>query len=1086
MKLYSSRIIYCLFALSLLFSCEPEIQAPPMGKQYKDNKEERSTVQFMFNDSSYGGIKTKTSLGSGVETIFSGAVLAAYNSSTGNLDSYIELSSSQLCSTIEMELPTGVVYDFFLLGNMWLIDKESGNTAPPIIPARVEEMRDFEYRLDGKDVGKGLRNETFGEVSDYGLPLCWSESGVDPFNGNVIDIEMTRLFSKLNLTIDHSGLAGTSLEDFVNGSIKIRSSNCKLRPFDSNGSTATASEDILDIGDYDSVMENSLSKTFVFYVPENMNGDLLSENSDPDKKTMETVAEAVGEEASKYLTYIEFSGTLSGVGTGIEGDIVYRFFMGKDAVRNFDVPRNSTMNVTLSFNAESVFSASWKIDSGDMVDDRAFFLSGELAGRLPENKVIAVRKNRAGTFNLNICLGEDGENIVGEAKLVNPGYKAEALNDFAWTSNILSSSGEDSVEEARVQLASVGVSVVYADGTFEFAVTEQSLFRTGVEVPVVFTLYPGGKQTTAVIKTFEDISYREASKRSLSSSFTVAQSRNLSFSGLMGDNLYYCSDQTQVTGHSYENEHSNNRQWKTTNDLSAPFVMCAVDDDGEIILPYKDYSLYETQKISTSESLNVYAFYPNDFKSTTGPYKDTASEGSIIVCTDDVHNDGLIEIPLRITMPVLDDDFYVEKTATPLLFVDGSEIPMIVFHDCDTDNSIPYKKFDPVLYDALIKPNSSYSDDTPWMDCVEFDDERGSIYIARTTYTDTDGTVKNIEDLELYSENEYYMDLGYLSINENLTVNVNFPHSRGIWAYFLQPKIQGSGTNSYNNMSYFSKASETDSIYYGISDLYFATCDTVYNKASHTGEVYTLKDDKVSPVVHFETKRGNLKYIFRQAEQPSYIEYMSYDGADKGESDSTLVHRYFPGWLQVPYGEHSFNIAATNRWDGRTINYTHTFTFNYELQLMQFIMYRKSYDPKQGWLYFVPEKNAYYLSQNGGEPTVSSMLEVLGTNEWMNHVYILKAFKNPNTMAYQYNYGSTWTKFTYYKDYYDVTKYDSSAKAWTETLAKSEFGNSSVEWIPRFGLDDVLGSDLVNDPAVTGSEYLRVKLRGDRIGYCFQ
>lgn len=277
MKSYNCiRKMYYLLSLAMLLSCEPEIQAPPIGIRQTETDAERSTVLFALNDTSYG-VTTRTSLGSGVETIFSGAVLAAYNCSTGCLDSYIELSSSELGSTVGMELPTGVEYDFFLLGNIWLIDKESGETALPLIPARVEEMKDFTYRLDGEDADEGYRNETFSEVSSYGLPLCWSVTGVNPSSEDVIDIKMTRLFSKLNLTIDHSGLVGTSLEDFVNGSVKIRSSNCKLTPFDSTGSKADSDKDILDIGDYDSVMENSLSKTFVFYVPENMKGDLLPE-----------------------------------------------------------------------------------------------------------------------------------------------------------------------------------------------------------------------------------------------------------------------------------------------------------------------------------------------------------------------------------------------------------------------------------------------------------------------------------------------------------------------------------------------------------------------------------------------------------------------------------------------------------------------------------------------------------------------------------------------------------------------------------------------------------------------------------------
>jgi len=1039
-------------------------------------------------DNSLYDIRTKTSLGDGVESVFSGAVLAAYNSSTGTLDSYKELPPSSLGETFEMELPKGVSYDFFLIGNLWLIDKESGEKTIPLIPARSEDMRNFSYRIDGKDEEDGgkRRRESFSEVSKYGLPLCWSASSVEIPKDGAVEIRMTRLFSRLNLTIDHSGLTGTSLEDFVNGSVRVRSSNCRLRPFSPSGSKAESPEDVLDIGDYDSVMENALSKTFVFYVPENMNGTLLPDNGNPRDKTPEKVAEVVGEGASKFLTYIEFTGKLTGSGTGLEGDVVYRFFLGKDATKNFDVPRGETIGVSLSFNAESLFSADWKVDGSAAVDGRDFFLSGDLAGKLPDGKMIAVRANRPGTFNLNLCLGENGENIVNKAKLTDPGYEAESLSDFAWTSNILSASGKDENEAARLSLEALGISVSYSEGTFTFAVTDKSLFRKEVEVPVTFTLYPGGKTVSAVIKTMQDLKYYERMNKSFSKDFNVAQKRTLRFNGLAGSKVYYYSDQAHIEGHNYENEHSNNRQWKASNDLSAPFVKCVVDESGEIIPPYKDYSLYEDQTIGPTDPLGVYAFYPNDFKGTTGPYKDTISEGAIMACTDDVHNDGVFSIPLSITMPVLVDDFYNEGRI-PLLSVDGKEWYVNnVFRDCYSNASLHYSSFDPVLYDALIKPKVSFSDGDPWMSCVEFAPERSAVYIARTTYTDTDGTVKNIEDLELSTSLYGYYFMGNLSINENLTVYVNFPHGRLLKAYLFQPRMTGGSSSTSNNVSYFNRETETDSVSYCVSDVYLATCDTAYNKVSHRGECFRLSNDEsVKPVVHLKNRGGLVRYSFYTEEQPKQIEYVKYEYPDKEESDSVVVREYFPGWMQVPYGEHSFVVSATNRWDGRTIDYVHSFTFNYNLNLGQVMMFRPSYySGDEARLYMVPKRNAYYLLRYGGESYAYKMMEVLGTNEWMNHLYFQKAFRVSNSKAYQYDFGNTWTRFVFSTHTYDVKTYNSSAAKWTSALAKQNFEDNNATWLSICTLD---GGFTSSDSAdVTGSKYLSVSVSTERLGYCVQ
>ena len=112
-------------------------------------------------------------------------------------------------------------------------------------------------------------------------------------------------------------------------------------------------------------------------------------------------------------------------------------------------------------------------------DGREFFLSGDLAGRLPEGKEIVVRKNRPGTFGLNLVLEAGGTNRIGSATLVDSGYEPSSLADFAWTSDFWSA-GHNAVDEPRrAELAELGISVSYSDGKFSFSVTDPSKFVTG-------------------------------------------------------------------------------------------------------------------------------------------------------------------------------------------------------------------------------------------------------------------------------------------------------------------------------------------------------------------------------------------------------------------------------------------------------------------------------------------------------------------------------------------------------------------------------------------------------------------------------
>ena len=202
--------------ISAAVSCDPN----PLPVRFAGGGD--GSVQL--NIDADGGHRLKSSLGSGIEEVFTGAALGVYDSATGLLAAEVEIPADKLGGSMLISLPMGRTYDFYLLGNLRLME-DDGSWVLPQFPATSAEMDSFSYRLDGGEADTGLRRENFAEVSRWGIPMCWSRKGVDPFTEGSVDIRMERLFAKLVLTIDHAGIAGTDLEAFRNGSVHIRQSN---------------------------------------------------------------------------------------------------------------------------------------------------------------------------------------------------------------------------------------------------------------------------------------------------------------------------------------------------------------------------------------------------------------------------------------------------------------------------------------------------------------------------------------------------------------------------------------------------------------------------------------------------------------------------------------------------------------------------------------------------------------------------------------------------------------------------------------------------------------------------------------------
>ena len=241
--------------------------------------------------------------------------------------------------SVSITLPNGSGYTIFALVN-------TGN--------ELDSIPLFQERLINNTICY------LGNAYLFGLPMAGFthiEQGT-----TTATINLRRKFAKFNITIDHSQLPPGYV--FSNRSIRVCKGNHMIRPFIESVQTATNNqtpefqdrEDNLEKtgGGRDTIQEVTL------YVPENIMGDLLPNNTVPALKTYE----ALPYPERDCCTYIEFTAVLEN-GPDAPKELIYRFFPGEDNTSNFNIWGNKIYNIRLVITPESLEGGSWKVSTGD-------------------------------------------------------------------------------------------------------------------------------------------------------------------------------------------------------------------------------------------------------------------------------------------------------------------------------------------------------------------------------------------------------------------------------------------------------------------------------------------------------------------------------------------------------------------------------------------------------------------------------------------------------------------------------------------------------------------------------------------------
>lgn len=223
------------------------------------------------------------------------------------------------------------------------------NAGTPIYVKGKSEIESLRYRI-------GEYMEMVSE--ENGLLMAGVAGPLLLGNGTKISIELERCVAKVFLSCDYSKL---------NPDVEITIEEVSLKNLPLSV-TLFASSKIVDPADalssviVEAPAAGELERGITFYQYENMQGVIGVENLDQTKKWP-----APGSIHEKLCSYVELKGRY--LSKEKSGEILYRFYLGKDMVSDYNIERNREYRITLHFRGNgAVEENSWRVDNSEIVD----------------------------------------------------------------------------------------------------------------------------------------------------------------------------------------------------------------------------------------------------------------------------------------------------------------------------------------------------------------------------------------------------------------------------------------------------------------------------------------------------------------------------------------------------------------------------------------------------------------------------------------------------------------------------------------------------------------------------------------------
>lgn len=304
----------------------------------------------------------------------------------GDLTAHRTVDWTGSCS-LSVNLSLGRTYEVLVIANT------DGITPPQTLQEALSGLR---YTASG-----------ISGWNSTGLPMCGRKSVTVTPSTREIEIPLTRIVAKVKLSIHTSGLEHGTI-DFT--SISVRQMNLRCPFFGEGRATSaggTTEGDLASEAEIAGINLNRSGYTATFYLLENLQGDLLPGNNDPDKKNPDNVLAAGGNpNTCSYLEilgrYCDTSGNLTGT------PLTARLFLGADPCSNFDVLRNMQYDIDLTITDEGCLRTDWKID-GNLDDRRTLQFTTSSSTIAPSSSATALLST-----NLKLSDGDYSYSLSGD------------------------------------------------------------------------------------------------------------------------------------------------------------------------------------------------------------------------------------------------------------------------------------------------------------------------------------------------------------------------------------------------------------------------------------------------------------------------------------------------------------------------------------------------------------------------------------------------------------------------------------------------------------------------------------------------
>lgn len=256
------------------------------------------------------------------------------------------------------------------------------------LPVNESDIASVTYSIPGYlDNGTGIEFRGIPMAGKLPYTVGITQSGAIP---------VRRLMAKVTAVMNCNWSGKIS-------AVKVYNLNRTLKPFGSSAAASTA--DILPVQEFQAG-SGSPSGSFVFYVPENMQGSISGIEGSTDKSPE---GNTTVNHKKDLLTYLE---TLV-EGTGdVEGSITYRSYLGDNATTNFDICRNWRYTWNLTFLPDGRLNNDWKHENHlawseyryDINQTALYLYKGERVNltvwRYEDRYIEGVKKAGAGTNSL--------------------------------------------------------------------------------------------------------------------------------------------------------------------------------------------------------------------------------------------------------------------------------------------------------------------------------------------------------------------------------------------------------------------------------------------------------------------------------------------------------------------------------------------------------------------------------------------------------------------------------------------------------------------------------------------------------------